>query len=82
MQEMGPALPIATIHPEPVDLDWSKEDWVAKKKERREKQKEEEIMKQKLSAEECRAKPITTYYPPSPQYIPSYEEEPLIWKEN
>ena len=33
-------------------------------------------MKQKLAAEECTVKPITTYYSPSPQYIPSYEEEP------
>ena len=33
-------------------------------------------MKQKLAAEECRVKPITAYYPPSPKYMPSYEEEP------
>ena len=34
MQEMEPALPIATTHPEPVDLDWTEEDWDGKKGKR------------------------------------------------
>ena len=66
-------------HPSPMDSDWSEEDWDAniEKEKRKEKQRKEEEMKQRQEVE-VQDKQIfdLNYYPPSPIYEPSYEEEP------
>ena len=69
-----PACAQSTLHPEPEDSDWEK-DWDGniQKSKREEKQEKEDTLRRKLAAEQC----TDNYYPPSPQYRPSYKENPL-----
>ena len=74
----GPGFPVclqSAPNPEPGDSDWEEKDWdgdIAREKEKENQRKEEEL-NQKLVAEEQ----ATNYYPPSPQYKPLYEEDPI-----
>ena len=74
----GTTLPVlCPIHPtpSPLDSDWLEEDWDGEieKEKRKEKQRKEEEMKQR---QEEKKNLDSNYYPPSPMYVPCYEEEP------
>ena len=68
----------STLHPSPVDSDWSKEDWDGdiEREKRMEKERKEEEMKPRQEIEE-KEKAILDpkYYLPSPVYVPNYKEE-------
>ena len=58
-----------------MDSDWSEEGWDGDKEreKRREMQRREVAMRKKLEEERHET---ALYFPPSPQYIPTYEEKP------
>ena len=74
----GPQCPVcvqSSPDPEPDDSDWEDQDWDGdiQKAKREEKQRKEDKLRRKLAAKQC----TDNYYPPSPQYRLSYEENPL-----
>ena len=62
-------------HPELEGSNWEKDDWNGniQKGKMEEKQKKEEELRRKLTAEQHTG----NYYPPNPQYRLSYKENPI-----